>query len=400
MLQGLACGNKKKHVPSALIIKDTHLYIDRRYMPDGFTYLDPHNLRKQDALSWLQHLAGRQSKDRTDAFQWSHFASSNGRIPAIYAMSKAPRDTVIPIPISEKARTKEGKSTSDYTVSSVATTPAPSEPSSPASSLLDLSPLTEDNDSEDVEAPIATKKTKKKSKGKGKARASVKELRKRNHRSSNEGGSSERTDSDQDEEDFIFNSSESDTNQTPLVAKLARQNQAPPASTSTNVQTATDTSSSRLFEQTPSPSPTPASQAGRLTDQTPGGRPSGVKISIPAVHHVSTPVTIGLLRYVPSPQSSKTPVAQFQNQFPATPPSLLTSHRPPTGIVGPTAKATTPLRPSQATDEMLKRAAIGKPPSWTGVNNKRRHFWLQGVLSEADFQACVSLLNLKVSSPF
>ncbi len=398
----------------------TSSYIDDKYMPEGFTMRDPHNLQNSDVQQWLQHIIRRQIVEPKDAFRWSSILTSKTRIPSRYNMAVAPRNGTIPVPISEKARIKEGKTHPEMTASSAAPTPSPSGRSTPALFIPDLSPpasqtpavsdeddLGENNDDVPfVETAVVGKgqvkrkgkgKGKGTDKGKGKAKAKGKErenktaMKKRNSQLTDTDGSPELSYSDDDDREFHFDSSESEVDQTPAAQRLSRlrkglegglpdESEFPPLLV---VKTPARQTTPPTYRRPP---PLPASK--HVSNRTPVAPPPFERTTSVLPIQLTTPVAVGLLRYQPSSPSPPTTAAASRE-------STLTPTSPDAPPI-PGEQELTTISALPATDEMIQRAAIGQPPSWAGISNRRRHWWLEGALSEPDYLKCVRALDLKV----
>ena len=130
---GLASGRAAAATPYNTIAKDTPAFIPASYLPKGFKFRDPHNMRKDEILEFWNHIQKRQVDiGITDAFRFSHYSKGNDRCPAIYSNADAlesPAEGTSSAPTGKTARGKQhGRHIQHTSTSAPSHQPAPSSP--------------------------------------------------------------------------------------------------------------------------------------------------------------------------------------------------------------------------------------------------------------------------------
>ena len=84
-LPALASGNTKKHVPFGALGVHQRQFIESKYLPNGFTFEDPRNLKKGQILEFFKHVRERQeSHGPSEAFRFLKYVKGRELVSAEY----------------------------------------------------------------------------------------------------------------------------------------------------------------------------------------------------------------------------------------------------------------------------------------------------------------------------
>ena len=82
---GLASGNIATAMPYATIARNLLAFILAEYLLEGVKFRDPHNMRKDEILQFLQHIKRHvENFGIARTFRFSHYMSSNQLSAALY----------------------------------------------------------------------------------------------------------------------------------------------------------------------------------------------------------------------------------------------------------------------------------------------------------------------------
>ena len=107
LYQGLASGQKKKHVPFSILMDNTNEFIEAKYLPRSMTLRDPHNMTKAQLLDLMAHVQDREDKHGVnEAFRFRRYHNGMEMAPAEYGRHADEERAAVR---SEKARAAHGK---------------------------------------------------------------------------------------------------------------------------------------------------------------------------------------------------------------------------------------------------------------------------------------------------
>lgn len=102
----LASKGVSRHVPFGSFKDDIALFIQKNYIPAGLVLHDPHNMKKQDIVDFLNHITSRQSLfGAAEAFQFCSFRKNGRMHPATYPAVSSIADVTSQPPRSAMAPT-------------------------------------------------------------------------------------------------------------------------------------------------------------------------------------------------------------------------------------------------------------------------------------------------------